>query len=125
MAFQQLAHDLYTTTPAQTQPPRSLEYDAVARITRQLRDAARKGRRNGFADLAQALHKNRQLWTLFATNVADGDNALPESLRAQVFYLAEFTHAHSEQVLAGGADVRPLLEINMAVLRGLRGGTPS
>ena len=123
MALQQLAHDLYKTAPAHTGAPRNLEYDAVARITRKLRDAGRKGR-PGFADLAEALHMNRQLWTLFATNVADSDNALPESRRAQVFYLAEFTHAHSGKVLAGEANIRPLLEINTAVLRGLRGGAP-
>jgi len=120
MAFQQLAHDLYSTSPAQTGAPRSLEYDAVARITRQLRDAARKGP-SGFSDLVQAVHMNRRLWTLFATNVADKDNTLPEGLRAQLFYLAEFTQIHSAKVLAGDANVRPLLETNMAILRGLRG----
>ncbi|MCW9042520.1 MAG: flagellar biosynthesis regulator FlaF [Pseudopelagicola sp.] len=122
MAFQQLAQDLYKTSPARTGASRSVEYDAVARITRQLRNASRKGA-TGFSDLVQAVHMNRRLWTLFATNVADTDNALPDSLRAQLFYLAEFTQAHSEKILSGEASVRPLLEINMAVLRGLRGGT--
>lgn len=122
MAFQQLAHDLYKTSPAQTGAPRSLEYDAIARITRQLRDASRKGP-NGFSKLVEAVHMNRRLWTLFATNVADKDNALPDNLRAQLFYLAEFSQVHSAKVLSGDANVRPLLEINMAVLRGLRGGT--
>ena len=122
MALQQLAQDLYRTAPAQTGAPRSMEYDAVVRISRQLRDASRKGD-VGFAELVQAIHMNRRLWTLFATNVADSENALPESLRAQLLYLAEFTHLHSEKVLAGNANVRPLLEINMSILHGLRGGT--
>ena len=38
----------------------------------------------------------------------------------RIFYLAEFTEQHSSQVLGDNATVEPLLEINMAVLRGLR-----
>ena len=56
-----------------------------------------------------------------ATQVADAKNALPQGLRAQIFYLAEFTLQHSRKALSGGASVRPLIEINTAVMRGLRG----
>ncbi len=68
----------------------------------------------------QALHENRRLWSVLATDVADADNALPNTLRARIFYLAEFTEQHSSQILGNKATVEPLLEINMAVLRGLR-----
>jgi flagellar protein FlaF len=49
---------------------------------------------------------------------------LPSQLRAQLFWLAEFTETHSRKVLAGQATVAPLLEVNTAVLRGLRNDGP-
>jgi flagellar protein FlaF len=98
-----------------------MEYDVIARITHRLKDAAQQGKL-GFAALAEAIHENRSLWTYLAVSVADDDNELPQQLRAQIFYLAEFTRQHSSKVLKGEASVRPLLEVNTAILRGLRGG---
>lgn len=110
----------YAQAAPQAGSPRDIEYKALARITRKLRDAAEKGPRH-FSDLARAIHENRQFWALLATDVAHPENALPESLRARVFYLAEFTQQHSAKVLSGRAKVTALLEINTATLRGLRG----
>ena len=55
-----------------------------------------------------------------AVDVANKDNELPEALRAQIFYLAEFTQLHSRKVLRREATVAPLVEINSSVMRGLR-----
>ena len=74
----------------------------------------------GFADMAAALHENRRLWILLATSVADPDNELPQALRAQIFYLAEFTMQHSQKVLEGKATADVLIEINTSMMRGLR-----
>lgn len=76
--------------------------------------------KESYPDYAQALHDNRKLWNTLAIDVADKDNALPEQLKAQVFYLAEFTAQHTTKILKDGASIMPLLEINMAVLRGLK-----
>lgn len=94
---------------------RSAEHQVISDVTARLRGA------EGFAQCAAALHDNRQLWTRLAADVADGDNGLPEVLRARIFYLAEFTHHHSRRVLRGEAGIAPLIEINTAVLRGLSG----
>ena len=77
-----------------------------------------------FPRLAQALHLNRQLWTRLAADVADAGNPLPDDLRARIFYLAEFTAAHSGRVLRGRASVDALIEVNLAVMRGLASDTP-
>lgn len=114
-----LAQRTYGQTTAPTRTARGAEYDVLVRITRQLISAARKGR-GGFSDLCRAIHDNRQMWTILAGDVADRDNALPDDLRARIFYLAEFTHAHSSKVLRREANVAPLVEINSAVMRGLR-----
>lgn len=96
------------------------EYDLFARITRRLSTAAQGGAR-AFPDLVAALHDNRRLWTLLAAEVADEANALPRDLRAQIFYLAEFTAHHTPRVLAREAGPGALIEINTAIMRGLRG----
>lgn len=59
-----------------------------------------------------------------AADVSDSLNTLPAALRAQLFYLAEFTEIHSRKVINGEASADALIDINTSVLRGLnsRGG---
>jgi len=118
---QNLARRAYTNRSAPIRTPRGTEYEIFANITHRLKAAALKGK-PGFPALAQAIHDNRKLWTLLAVDVADKDNGLPKDLRARIFYLAEFTRSHSSEVLRNSASVAPLLEVNAAVMRGLRQG---
>jgi flagellar protein FlaF len=112
-----LARTAYATA-APVRPPRSVEYDAFARVTERLKQGA--GDHASFPGLVSALAENQHLWTILAADVADADNALPESLRARIFYLAEFTRAHTRKVLRRMATPDALVEINLAVMRGLR-----
>ena len=114
------ARAAYGAPAAPIRTPRTVEYEAFARVTARIKAAAAKGK-PGFADLAFALHDNRRLWTTLAADVAEADNGLPQQLRAQLFWLSEFTDVHSRQVLAGEAEAAVLVEINTAVMRGLRG----
>lgn len=115
------ARQAYSAVSAPIRTPRSIEYEALSKITSRIHAAAKKGK-PAFSDLAEALHDNTRMWTLFASGVADSANSLSPQLRAQLFYLAEFTRAHTGKVLRREASVKPLLEINAAVMRGLRGG---
>ncbi|WP_208353687.1 flagellar biosynthesis regulator FlaF [Pseudaestuariivita rosea] len=117
-AFQQ-AQSAYSSVAAPIRTHRSTEYDAFAKVTRQLKLAA-SGHKKSVHELAQAIHDNRRLWTLLAVDVADDDNGLSPELRANIFYLAEFTQLHSRKVLKGEASVDALIEINASVMRGLR-----
>lgn len=119
MNAQALARNAYAATTKTIKTPRAMEYEVIAKITHELKNAAVDQKAN-FPKLSEALHRNNQLWTTLAANVADKDNELPSQLRAQIFYLAEFSKRHSAQVFAGAAGVGPLLEINTAILRGLR-----
>lgn len=110
----------YSDVAAPVRTGRGLEYNILARITRSISNAERDGH---FPELAAALHDNTRLWTVFATQVADNDNALPRDLRARIFYLARFTHHHTPKVLSGEASAAPLVDINTAIMRGLRGET--
>ena len=118
----QQARQAYAAGHAPLRSARSVEIEILGEITARLRAAARDG---SFAGLAAALHDNRRLWIRLAADVADRDNGLPERLRAQIFYLAEFTMVHSRRVLHDGADPGMLAEINTAVMRGLGGGPPA
>ena len=109
-----MAQSAYSTgQQAPLRTNRGTEYAAFSRVTSRLKAA------RSFNTLVAAVHENRRLWTALAADVADSSNELSPELRARIFYLARFTAHHSSQVLRRKADVRPLLEINTAIMRGL------
>ncbi|PVA09705.1 flagellar biosynthesis regulatory protein FlaF [Pelagivirga sediminicola] len=115
------AQNAYGQTNQPIRTMRGTEYETVARITHRLKSAAAKEPFD-IVELATAIHENRNLWALFATEVADNDNPLPKELRAGIFSLAEFTNSHSSKVLRSEASADALIEINTAIMRGLRDG---
>lgn len=119
MTAMNMTKTAYAATQHTVRTPRGIEYEAFARITHRLKSSAEKGR-GEFGQLAQAIHENRQLWTLLAADVAAADNGLPADLRARIFYLYEFTNQHSRKALKDPDEVDALVEINTAIMRGLR-----
>ncbi|WP_299147439.1 flagellar biosynthesis regulator FlaF [uncultured Tateyamaria sp.] len=114
----------YAEHATSTRSNRRAEYQVIARVTQELRDKALDSKKN-FAAYAEALHRNQRLWTALVVDIADADNPLPDELKARVIYLAEFTSHHTRRILRQKASVMPLLEINMAVLRGLKSEGPA
>lgn len=98
---------------------RDTEYDAFARITHALKSAEARGR-DGFHDLVSAILDNRRLWTILAADAAEKGNPLPKELRARILYLSEFAQVYSRKVLMEHASAAPLIEINSAIMGGLR-----
>ena len=119
MTPQTLAKTAYSAPGQPTRTLRGTEYELFARITHRLKTALTL-KSAAFATLVSALHDNRQLWIALAADVADGSNALPANLRAQIFYLSEFTAVQTRKVLAGKAGAEVLVDINTAIMRGLR-----
>jgi flagellar biosynthesis activator protein FlaF len=116
---QLMARSAYAGAAIPTRTDRGVEYDAFAKCTHALTLAqAGKG---GYPAMVQALHDNRLLWTALAADVSKEENGLPVLLRARIFYLAEFTLHHSRRVLAGDSDAAALIDVNTAIMRGLRG----
>lgn len=109
----------YAEHSVSTRSDRRAEYDIIARVTQELRDSAVK-RKTNFAAYAEALHTNQRLWTALLVDVADTDNPFPKELKARIAYLADFTNHHTRRIMREKVSVMPLLEINMAVLRGLK-----
>jgi flagellar protein FlaF len=112
-----MAQRAYAPTAAPTRSERSIEYDVIARITSRLKSAIEDGDR---VKLIHSLHENRELWRVLAIEVSGSDNLLPDDLRARIFYLAEFTTHHSRRVMREKVSAIPLLEVNTAILRGLK-----
>lgn len=110
----------YLHPDASLRPMRSIEYDAFSRVTQKLA-AAWGMRRNDFPALVKALNDNLGLWSTLAADVASPGNTLPPALRAQLFYLYEFSEVHTRRVLDGSAGVDVLIDVNSAIMRGLRG----
>jgi len=110
----------YARPDASLRPMRSIEYEAFARATQKL-SSTWKTRKEAFPALVAALSENELLWSTLAADVASPGNGLPSALRAKLFYLYEFTTQHSRQVRNGAASVEALIDINTAIMRGLRG----
>lgn len=113
------ARAAYGTSARAIRTPRDTEHAALARVTHSLRQARDNAARS-FPDLVRAVHDNRTLWTIFAADLAGVGNGLPADLRGRLINLARFVDAHSVKVLNGKDGVDVLVDINVAVMRGLR-----
>ncbi len=110
----------YGANATSTMSDRRSEYETFARVTKRMRDTSVRAKTE-FPRYAEALYDNQRLWTALAVDVFDEGNGLPEALRAQIVFLADFTRIHTRKILAKEASIVPLLEINIAVMRGLNG----
>jgi len=113
-----MAKTAYTSSTTPIRSPRDIEYDAFARITHRLKSFLTDNK--NYSALVAALHENTKLWTILAADVSDKNNTLPDVLRGRIFYLFEFTTQHTRKVLRNDASVDVLVDINTAIMRGLR-----
>lgn len=79
-------------------------------------------------NLAEALEKNRKLWTLIASAMSDESSPQPEELRKNLLNLAMFVFKRTMEILVNPTpeSLDILISINMNIARGLseRGETP-
>lgn len=117
-AFAQ-AQQAYAPSQAPTKTARGAEYEVIARISHRIKRAMQQ---DDFPALAAALHENNKLWTALAIDVGNPNNSLPTELKARIVYLADFSLQHSRKVLRKTESAVHLLEINAAILKGLKQG---
>ena len=115
----QAAHG-YRAVRLHTESPRSIEAQLFAQITAGLVRAQRAGK-PGFRDLVAVLHRNRTLWDALLADLMLEGNALPAPLKAQLIQLGRFVRQFTGSVLRGEDDVQALIDVNNAILEGLRG----
>ncbi len=97
---------------------RDTEYEAFSHVTRMLRAASK---RLLDQDAVMAIHKNNELWSILAADLAQPGNTLPDETKAGLISLAGFSIRQGLAVLNGSAQIAPLLDINVAIMKGLRG----
>ena len=110
----------YRDVAQSTRTARDVEYETFARITRDLKSSFGE-RARSFPAYAEALTRNRKLWRLLAADLRQPGNALPDALKAQILSLASFVDDHTSKALARKVSPATLVEVNIAIMQGLRG----
>jgi flagellar protein FlaF len=110
----------YTAASTPIRTARGIEYAVFAQVTHRM-NAVDPADRSAFPRLAQAVIDNQRLWSTLAEDLMLDSNGLPVALRAQLLSLAEFVRAHSLAVLGKRGSIAPLIDINTAIMKGLRG----
>jgi len=110
----------YQRAATRAENTRETEYRVFATVTANLVKAKETGRAD-IGVIVQAIHDNRRLWSLFALDCAQPQNALPVATRAQIISLAMFVERQCSAVLREGADIDPLIDINRTMMEGLAG----
>ncbi|MDC0739425.1 flagellar biosynthesis regulator FlaF [Cognatishimia sp. SS12] len=120
----------YKRTITETESPRQIERRILSNVTADLESrhlafdqAATSGDKLALlADgLRDSLWHNERIWMALRNDLADSGNALPPDLRAGLISLALWVETHTQKVLAGQQKIKPLLDINRSIIRGLEG----
>ena len=121
MTATSLARKAYAQSTKSTATPRAIEYQILSRINGAL-SAAEAKKKTDHPGYVLALSTNLELWTRLASDAAHPENKLPESLRAQIFYLFEYMRMQTRKILSGDptANAVAMIDINQNVLSGLR-----
>lgn len=113
-----MSYQAYQKATARSEDPRMTEYRLMGQITRELIEVRDFGV-DRIRDKVAALHRNRRIWTCFATDCADESNQLPDTLRAGIISLSIFVDRETSEVMRGRGDIDSLVEINKMIMQGL------
>ncbi|CUI98134.1 flagellar biosynthesis regulator FlaF [Cognatishimia activa] len=120
----------YKRTISETESPRQIERRVLSNVTAEMESkylafdqAATSGDR--LALLAEGLRDtlwyNERIWMTMRNDLAENANALSPDLKAGLISLALWVETHTNGVLKGEKQIKPLLDINRSIIRGLEG----
>ena len=109
----------YQAARSRAETPRSAEFRLMSEITGEMMDAETAGLKGAL--LMPALHRNREMWSAFATDCGATGNGLPKELRAQIISLGLWVERFTSDVVAGREPIGELIGINRTIMEGLRG----
>ena len=107
----------YQRAATQAEAPRDLEYRAFGQATAGL--VRLQQEKLGPGQVAEVLDANRKLWGMLAADCSLPENRLPLTLRAQIISLALWVARYSSEILRGGAEIEPLINVNRDMMEGL------
>lgn len=111
--------EAYVRARAFAETPRMSELRLIAEVTHELVMAAEQRLRG--AELMRPLHRNREMWSVFATMCADDANQLPPELRARIVSIGLWVDRHTSAVMRGEEDLDALIDVNRTIMEGLTG----
>ena len=109
--------DAYNRVRAIAETPRAQEYRLMSQITGEMiqaRDAGCKG-----AALMPALHRNREVWSIFSAACGAPGNGLPPALRASIISLSLWVERFTSEVVTGRDSIDELITVNRSIIEGL------
>jgi flagellar protein FlaF len=109
----------YQNARSRAETPRAAEFRLMSQITGEMMDAETAGLKG--AMLMQPLHRNREMWSAFATDCGATGNGLPNELRAQIISLGLWVERFTRDVVAGREPIGELISLNRTIMEGLRG----
>ena len=122
MTAAHFAQQAYKNSQRELASEKSIELQVFSQITSRLR-AVDMTETGGMSKLAEALTDNVKLWNILFTDLSLDSNKMADSLKAQIMSLAKFTQSHTFEVLAGRAKHDVLIDINQAMINGMRAGS--
>lgn len=120
----------YKRTISHTEAPRQIERRILVQVTAELEQQfeefdktdLRLERLELLANgLRHTIWKNQMVWMAFKSDLLEKENGLPDTLRGALASLAVWVENHSQGVLSGGKNIRPLIDVNRSIIDGLAG----
>ena len=112
-----MLHQAYQNARRFSERPRAVEHRLMTEITGDLISARAAGARS--IDLMSALHRNREVWSVFSAVCSAPGNLLPPSLRAALISLSIWVDKYTSDVVAGRETIDSLIDVNIAIIEGL------
>lgn len=114
--MQNLAHQAYGSVQHRTASEKEIERALMAEVTAELVEiSALENPLPG--PWYDAINRNLQMWTIFASDLLNPNNPFPKELKGQILYLAEFVRQQSRALFASGTgDLSELIAINKILL---------
>lgn len=120
----------YKRTISETESPRQIERRVLSSVTAELESyslafdpAEKSGEKlailaNGLRD---TLWRNERVWMTLRNDLSESGNALSPQLRSGLISLALWVESHTQGVMKGEQIVKPLIDVNRSIIRGLEG----
>lgn len=120
----------YKRTITQTENPRQIERRVFSNVTAEM-EATSEGFDSSLdsmeklnilsSGLRETLSQNQKIWQTIRSDLISPGNALAPDLKAGLISLALWVESHTNDVLKGQKKVKPLLDVNRSIIRGLEG----
>lgn len=112
------ARHLYGNPARATMSDRTNEADLFRRSIADLREIA-KSDEGLTPQKAEKLSRNLSLWDALCVDLVSLGNSLPDELKNSLIDLGNFVRQHTINLYSGRGDVDVLIDINVAILKGL------